>query len=166
MDKQILQQHIDNNLSQREIAKEEGVSQSTVRYWLYTHELRTNTGHGEPGDKYKNSLCKTHGDTQHILENRGSYRCVKCRSERITKARRNLKIDLVNEAGGKCISCGYNKSIVALQFDHRDPATKSHEIALLVRNRRRKDAFEEMKKCDLLCANCHAEKTERSYYEV
>ena len=57
--------------------------------------------------------------------------------------------------GGKCIRCGYNKCLKALEFHHIDPNKKDFTISndhfkLL-------DAVEESKKCILICSNCHKE---------
>lgn len=57
-----------------------------------------------------------------------------------------------------CSSCGYNKSIVALDFHHVDPSSKNFSISQcnnLSLNQRIKD---ELDKCTVLCANCHREK--------
>ena len=60
---------------------------------------------------------------------------------------------LIEMLGGKCESCGTTKN---LQFDHIDPTTKSFSIA---KKYMCPIVFEEVKKCQLLCFNCHLEKT-------
>ena len=67
------------------------------------------------------------------------------------RRRRKIKQTLVDEAGGKCIRCGYDECIAALEFHHRDPSEK--EIRLTDRSMEKLRA--EAAKCDLLCANCH-----------
>jgi hypothetical protein len=62
------------------------------------------------------------------------------------------------DAGGRCKICGYNKCFAALQFHHRDPTEKeillnSGKMALS----NMAGVLKEIEKCDLLCANCHAE---------
>jgi len=66
-----------------------------------------------------------------------------------------LKIQAIEYKGGKC-KCGYNKCHNALQFHHRDPTNKDSDWRYL---RKRSWDFikTELDKCDLLCANCHAE---------
>lgn len=91
-------------------------------------------------------------------------RCIKCRTERVTKDRQKLKADLVAELGGQCIRCSYSKSIWSMHFHHRDRSNKDATIAHLVRDRRRALAFEEIKKCDLVCSNCHGEIEEELYF--
>lgn len=101
--------------------------------------------------------CKKHGMTDHVLESRGYKRCKKCRSEAVTRARRERKRKLVEEAGGQCEKCGYNKCLGALQFHHLDPAQKGFGIAEKGVTRKLEAQLDEIKKCVLLCANCHAE---------
>lgn len=68
------------------------------------------------------------------------------------------KKEAVIYKGGKCQICGYNRSIAALQFHHRDPTTKLFNWTKL-RLRTREDIYTELDKCDLLCDNCHSEIT-------
>ncbi len=82
--------------------------------------------------------------------------CSPCESARVLEYGRILKQKAVDYLGGKCIRCGYDKSLRALTFHHRNPAQKSFSIA-------KKKCLKwetlkpELDKCDLLCANCHAE---------
>jgi 5-methylcytosine-specific restriction endonuclease McrA len=59
--------------------------------------------------------------------------------------------------GGKCVSCGDTED---LEFDHIDPTTKSFSIGWSL-NRTKKYLEPELKKCQLLCAMCHAIKTSK-----
>lgn len=68
------------------------------------------------------------------------------------------KQEMVNYAGGSCIKCGYNASIFALQFHHREPKDRSFGLSgNSVRSKAWESITAEIDKCDLLCANCHAE---------
>jgi hypothetical protein len=67
-----------------------------------------------------------------------------------------IKQELVKRAGGKCKACGYDKSIWALEFHHRDKTIKSFHIKKIRSINER--TLAEIDKCDLLCANCHREK--------
>ena len=63
---------------------------------------------------------------------------------------------LLDEAGGRCAACGYDRCTANLHFHHVDPATKA--FAVNMRYGRSLEAYrQEAKKCDLLCANCHGE---------
>lgn len=66
---------------------------------------------------------------------------------------------LIDSLGGKCQKCGYNKCLQALHFHHRDPTQKKMSLAAshLLSKEKREMAWEEVKKCDLLCSNCHME---------
>lgn len=68
-----------------------------------------------------------------------------------------MKKRLIELKGGGCQICGYNKNIAALCFHHRDPSTKKFEINMGSHHCTWEQIFEESKKCDLLCLNCHAE---------
>lgn len=54
-----------------------------------------------------------------------------------------------------CADCGWNEHPGALHFHHRDPTTKRFSIARSA-HKRRPEIEEEMAKCDVLCARCHA----------
>ncbi len=86
-----------------------------------------------------------------------SWRCNSCAGAAVSKRRRKVKVILVEEAGGQCVQCGYNKCVQALQFHHRHDEIKSFGIAASGCTRGIDKLREEAKKCDLLCANCHAE---------
>lgn len=77
--------------------------------------------------------------------------------------RQETKSKLVELAGGKCRNCGYNKSNKALQFHHIDPSTKHFELSSFYASKNWELILEEFKKCELLCANCHAEKEEQAH---
>jgi len=65
---------------------------------------------------------------------------------------------LIEKSGGKCIKCGYNKCKRALVFHHRDRTTKIFGLDLHNLWSQSLESIEqEFSKCDLLCANCHAE---------
>ena len=54
--------------------------------------------------------------------------------------------------------CGYARNIAALTWHHRDPKSKKFELDMRSLSNRSDAAIRiELEKCDLLCANCHAE---------
>ena len=108
-------------------------------------------------ERYIQKECKHHGKCKFILENRGAYRCTKCRSERVTKCRKKRKKDLVEYKGGKCELCGYNKCIAAMDFHHLDPTKKDFGLSMRGLTRDFDAMKKEADKCMLLCANCHRE---------
>ncbi len=72
--------------------------------------------------------------------------------------RRRYWLDKYVTARG-CDDCGYNQSAVALDWDHRVREDKSFNIGNRVPGASLKKIFNEIRKCDLLCANCHRIKT-------
>ena len=80
-----------------------------------------------------------------------------CAQQRVAERRRRVKQILVEEAGGCCAECGYDRCCAALQFHHVDPSRKSFALSREGVTRSLDRAREEARKCVLLCANCHAE---------
>ena len=74
----------------------------------------------------------------------------------IKAARHERKRAAIAYKGDKCQKCGYDKCIAALTFHHRDPAEKEYQIATMFGWSWAR-IMQELDKCDLLCANCHAE---------
>jgi 5-methylcytosine-specific restriction endonuclease McrA len=64
---------------------------------------------------------------------------------------------LVDEAGGCCAVCGYDRYVGALHFHHLDPAQKSFQLGVAGLTRSLAAMRAEAAKCALLCSNCHAE---------
>lgn len=62
-----------------------------------------------------------------------------------------------------CSKCGYWICARALHFHHKDPETKNFEISRACTNKNRAQVLEELAKCRVLCANCHAEEEEETY---
>ena len=77
---------------------------------------------------------------------------VKARYDKRHKMLSTIKV----KAG--CKICGYNKHPSALDFDHRNPYEKSFDISA-GKTLNLKKLMMEVAKCDILCANCHRERT-------
>jgi len=74
------------------------------------------------------------------------------------KRGRDRKLELIKLKGSSCQICGYAKNYAALEFHHTNPKEKSFQLDLRsLSNRRWELILEELKKCQLLCSNCHAE---------
>jgi hypothetical protein len=140
----------------RQIAAETGKGYSTVRYWLQRHGFRTSpTGRGQALN-HAEGICRRHGQVPFARDSHGS-RCTKCRSEQMAARRRRVKQMLVEDAGGRCRLCGYDRYVGALQFHHLDRETKSFQLGTGGLTRSLAVMRAEAAKCMLLCANCHAE---------
>lgn len=74
----------------------------------------------------------------------------------VSSKRRKRKEMAVKRLGGKCAICGYDKCIAALDFHHKNRATKTHEVSSLYDSTLEKFLCE-VDKCELLCCRCHAE---------
>ena len=154
---------IERGLTLREISEALGVSVSTVRHWMAKFGLRTkrHRANRNPGSSPKPAIvvdaCRYHGQTEFILEGRGAYRCKRCRSESVAKWRRSVKRTLIDEAGGSCAICGYDRHPGALHFHHLDPSAKEFALSHEGLTRALATTKAEAAKCVLLCANCHAE---------
>jgi hypothetical protein len=78
-------------------------------------------------------------------------RCPTCE----TKIRRyRAKSKAVALLGGKCSACGWSGDIAAFQFHHKGHSEKGFEISDLL-HKSWGFVEEELRKCVLLCANCH-----------
>ena len=85
-------------------------------------------------------------------QNRKKY----TKTDRIFAQRWAFKIRAVKFAGGKCEKCG-NKNIFQLEFHHHKK-DKESGVSILIHNNGGWDNIQrEVKKCHLLCCNCHGE---------
>lgn len=97
-------------------------------------------------------ICKICGGKFKDYQSKGRLRCGSCN----TKIRRyRAKAAAVKYLGGKCAKCGWSGNQAAFQFHHTDPKEKDFVIGN-VANKSWDSIKEEMKKCILLCANCHS----------
>jgi DNA-binding CsgD family transcriptional regulator len=172
--KEKLISYVEKGFSSFKIAKEIGVSQPTVRYWLTKFDLRTIrlTGRNclpdgliskseEENICYKCPKCKEikeiNGDNFYLNKDNKVYHwCRKCNSADTLKRGGTLKPKCVEYKGGKCIICNYNKCQGALEFHHLDPSIKDYNISRLW-SYSWEIVEKELDKCVLLCANCHRE---------
>jgi transposase len=150
-------------LSLREITSHMDRSLATIRHWICRYGLETERSARlresedacREGSKRVYLKCPTHGLAIFVARADGRFRCAQCRAEAVTKRRRSLKRILVQEAGGRCLLCGYSRCNRALEFHHLDPRAKKFQITSHTRSLAKLRA--EAGKCVLLCSNCHAE---------
>jgi len=69
--------------------------------------------------------------------------------------RYKIKCEVVKQKGNKCTICGWSGNIAAFHLHHIDPSKKEFTISGGPTSNWEK-ICEEIKKCNLLCANCHA----------
>jgi len=77
--------------------------------------------------------------------------------EAVKRRRKNLREMARASKGNKCVVCGYNKCQRALSFHHLDASKKEFDLSSRGLTRSWKKIEEEIKKCVLVCANCHME---------
>lgn len=156
-----LSDFVQAGLSTGQIATQIGLSKTTVRHWLKEFGLATRWAerrHASGAGQLRMELpCPHHGLTTFKRRRDGGYRCAKCRSEAVSRRRREVKRMLVEEAGGSCAVCGYDRCASALAFHHLVPANKSFSLSHRGVARSLEKARAEALKCVLLCSNCHAE---------
>jgi transposase len=156
---------VEAGLSVRAIAAKLDVSGATVRHWLGVYGLQTRRATKRHAVRVTLRVqegratadCPVHGATTFVGGADDGWRCIACRSERVSERRRTVKATLVAEAGGACALCGYDRCVRALGFHHLEPATKEFGLAFGGMSRSIAHARAEARKCVLLCSNCHME---------
>jgi len=165
VDPERLVELVERGASIQEMGDEFGAGRSTIRYWLRKLGLETERSARlrETHDACKGGVrrayfrCRKHGHTAFYARPEGGFRCGRCSSEAVSKRRRSLKRQLVEEAGGRCALCGFDGHPAALQFHHLDPSNKSFHLSEGGLSRGIAQSRAEAEKCVLLCANCHAQ---------
>lgn len=72
----------------------------------------------------------------------------------VRRRRDERKQHLVDHFGNKCHDCGNSFPLCCYDFHHIDPSTKLFEIAPRL-DGNLETIMEEVKKCIMICANCH-----------
>ena len=79
-------------------------------------------------------------------------------ARRVKTWRRRTKDRILQAMGRKCVICGYDRCSDALQVHHLNPSEKDFTFAHIRANPTSwAKIVEELRKCVLLCGNCHAE---------
>lgn len=99
-----------------------------------------------------------------------SLTCRKCESIRARgyntkrRERRRKWLDKIKLSKG-CELCGYKVHPAALHFDHIDPDKKLFGIGSNI-GTNLKRLFQEIRKCRVLCANCHSVHTSKEKHNA
>lgn len=137
MDKKKLKDFIEQGLSQRDIAKKTGKSQSTVRHWLDKYEIT------KPVKQIKIQSCSFCGSKIHDKKNPNrSYCSNQCqqlaqREKAISDgvaSHRSLKTHLIQERGHQCEICKITEwcgEPAPLILDHVDGNSENNNISNL-----------------------------------
>jgi len=92
----------------------------------------------------------------HYYKNKESYiaRAKKLREEMVMYVRQAKDVP--------CSDCNNRFPHYVMDFDHRDQLTKLNKISNMVSQGNWKKLKNEISKCDVVCANCHRERTAKS----
>jgi hypothetical protein len=96
---------------------------------------------------------------EHYKNNKGPY------IERARRQGRNVReiVKRTKQAFGICLDCRQEWPWYVLQYDHRPGEMKLMKVG---RASTLNQARQEIAKCDIVCANCHAERTwQRKHWE-
>lgn len=146
MDKIKLEELVKQGNSIRQISSAMNKGATTVRYWLQKYELGTK----------KLQRCKCGENRPHMFTEGRYSSCKKCRNALQIECYRKRKREAVEYKGGRCVRCGYEKCLAALDFHHLDPMEKDPDWKLM-RSWSVDRIKNELDKCELVCSNCHAE---------
>jgi len=79
-------------------------------------------------------------------------------SQYVKDWRKKTKLRIIKAMGGKCQICGYDKCPEAFDLHHLDPNEKEISLSSIRANPKAwATIVKELRKCVLLCANCHRE---------
>lgn len=152
MDKDKLQELVNEGISAYKIGKILGVGASTIKYWCRKFELKLNIIKSRKKYNYNSEKERQHLKYLRMKESNpekiGLY-WIKSKN-RI----RNRKVKLILEMGGKCSNCEYDKNIAALDLHHVNPSEKKHHPSRSLRLNE-ETTKKEFNKCIILCSSCH-----------
>ena len=121
--------------------KQDKPSEGNVKQCLICLEIK-------PLDKfYSNYNCSTHRNE-----------CKVCNKLRMDKRRKELREFSAELKSVPCMDCKKQYPYYVMDFDHRDGSTKEYNISQM-RFSSKEKFLEEASKCDIVCSNCHRERT-------
>jgi ribosomal protein L22 len=171
---QEIARRVRNGEQQTALAIEYGVVQSTISHILRRKHrvglvlVGANRECSECGSPFLPSRAK-----QVVCGDKGSpcyvERLRRMNADRVALANRrqmNQKIQLIRTHKDKpCHDCGRAYPHYVMDLDHRDPSTKNPKLKLQGTKHRsmtgltKAQLIAELPKCDVVCANCHRERT-------
>lgn len=98
---------------------------------------------------YKDRKDQLQAAKKHYDKNKEAYKA------RAAEAKRRYRMQWYDfKTTLKCAHCGFSHPS-ALDFHHVQKSSSNRPVSTLLRNSAYKIAIEEIKKCIVLCANCH-----------
>lgn len=84
----------------------------------------------------------------------GSYRYI------VNERKKNYRLELIRPAKERpCADCGGEFPYYVMQFDHLPGTEKRGNVSHMVHKGGRQAILDEIAKCEVVCANCHAVRT-------
>lgn len=153
MQKDYLANCLIRHMSTRDIAKENNLSQSTIKYWLKKHNLRSELK-AIAENKKNEFLCKCGESRKEKFYGNKRTICGRCHNQYTIRNGRSKKLKVIEYKGGKCEHCGFKGPSVCFDLHHVDPKQKDKKFAAYL-NWTWERIKKEVDKCQLLCSNCH-----------
>lgn len=80
--------------------------------------------------------------------------------DRVQAGKRRIDAEVRAAKSKPCMDCGVSYPWYVMDFDHRDPSLKSFTLSMWKRSAMGARAVRrEIEKCDVVCSNCHRERT-------
>jgi 5-methylcytosine-specific restriction endonuclease McrA len=158
MKKVVLEPLIQQGLSLRVIARTLDTSPSNARYWIRKYGLKLKqkpfgTDYVRPQSSQRCGHCGETDPTKFYGRKRTV--CGTCHNKYTLQAGQNKRSRAIEQHGGQCQVCGFDKYHCSLDFHHKNPSVKSPSYSSL-RGWSWERILLELEKCILLCKNCHA----------
>lgn len=151
MNYDVLNPLVKDGKSLRQIASITCVSYTTVRYWLAKLNLKTFAKRGKIPVERRCQCGETRAEKFY-----GKKRtiCAICDNRYTSERQRKTAQKIRDFMGGKCRTCGYDQFQIALCLHHLDPKVKDPTFRC-IRGWTWNRILAELKKCRLVCHNCH-----------
>jgi len=123
------------------------------QYWQKNKERLLQQGRARNKEWYRNVGKELRKNEEHVEKRKISDRKYH-KQVRLPRMRKRW-IEVVGLLGGQCKHCRMTGEPIVFDCHHRDPSTKKFGIASNIRNKKWSEIYNEVQKCDLLCARCH-----------
>jgi hypothetical protein len=158
MEKSVLQPLVEQGYGVRPIATLLETSPTNIRYWVrkYGLELKQKP-FGQGYSAQRTPLkCGQCGETDPAKFYGHKRRmCGPCHNAYNTRNGQDKRLRAIKELGGCCIVCGFDRFPCSLDLHHKDRKMKDPNYRSM-RGWAWQNILLELKKCVLLCKNCHA----------
>ena len=161
MEKEILIELVNKELSVREMIPYVKISYSTIRYWLNKYNLKTKKNYGKSkfNGKKQCLICKEIKEISNFYKSKNSIQtyCKICSCKYHQNRVKDVKIKMIEYKGGECEKCNLklkNSHYAVFDFHHTNSLDKPLNFNRIKFQKWEKIKYE-IDKCKLLCANCH-----------